>query len=394
MEFRKLMSACVGMVLLAAPAFAGPTWTFGPNDEGQMKLEYKGQFQLNMRDDGAEADGNGDAAEFNFRRNRLALMGAYGEHMSLYVQTEYTEDVNIGPFTVTDGTDSEFQLLDAVVRFRYDDRLNLWVGKYKYSFTRENLEACEMPLTLDRSVLIRAPLASEGTRDKGVTLWGNLMDRKLQYRFDVMNGRNDSESSPESNFRYGARVHLSLLDPESGHGYKGTYMGEKKVLTIGAAYQAEKDVAYAGADDTAPVDYKAWTVDGFFEYPVAGVGTFTVSGAIVDYDLDEASNKVLEGNLSSNVVGINGEKNGGYVKVGYMLPNLPLQFFARAEGWSLAYLDGVYDQEIEWLGGGFNYYFRGQDLKLTMEVSKVKFDEESADYEDFTTITTQLQLIF
>lgn len=394
MEFRKLMTACVGMVLLAAPAFAGPTWTFGPNDEGQMKLEYKGQFQLNMRDDGAEADGDGDAAEFNFRRNRLALMGAYGEHMSLYVQTEYTEDVNIGPFTVTDGSDNEFQLLDAVARFRYDDRLNLWVGKYKYSFTRENLEACEMPLTLDRSVLIRAPLASEGTRDKGVTLWGNLMDKMVQYRFDVMNGRNDSESSPESNFRYGARVHLSLLDPESGHGYKGTYMGEKKVLTIGAAYQAEKDVAYAGADDTAAVDYKAWTVDGFFEYPVAGVGTFTVSGAIVDYDLDEASNKVLEGNLSADVVGINGEKNGGYVKVGYMLPNLPLQFFARAEGWSLAYLDGVYDQEIEWLGGGFNYYFRGQDLKLTMELSKVKFDEESADYEDFTTFTTQLQLIF
>lgn len=394
MEFRKLMSACVGMVLLAAPAFAGPTWTFGPNDEGQMKLEYKGQFQLNMRDDGAEADGDGDTAEFNFRRNRLALMGAYGEHMSLYVQTEYTEDVNIGPFTVTDGTDSEFQLLDAVVRFRYDDRLNLWVGKYKYSFTRENLEACEMPLTLDRSVLVRAPLASEGTRDKGVTLWGNLMDKMVQYRFDVMNGRNDSESSPESNFRYGARVHLSLLDPESGHGYKGTYMGEKKVLTIGAAYQAEKDVAYAGADATAPVDYKAWTVDGFFEYPVAGVGTFTVSGAIVDYDLDEASNKVLEGNLSADVVGINGEKNGGYVKVGYMLPNMPLQFFARAEGWSLAYLDGVYDQEIEWLGGGFNYYFRGQDLKLTMELSKVKFDEESANYEDFTTFTTQLQLIF
>ncbi len=394
MEFRKLMTACVGMVLLAAPAFAGPTWTFGPNDEGQMKLEYKGQFQLNMRDDGAEADGDGDAAEFNFRRNRLALMGAYGQHMSLYVQTEYTEDVNIGPFTVTDGTDSEFQLLDAVARFRYDDRLNLWVGKYKYSFTRENLEACEMPLTLDRSVLIRAPLASEGTRDKGVTLWGNLMDKMVQYRFDVMNGRNDSESSPESNFRYGARVHLSLLDPESGHGYKGTYMGEKKVLTIGAAYQAEKDVAYAGADATAPVDYKAWTVDGFFEYPVAGVGTFTVSGAIVDYDLDEASNKVLEGNLSADVVGINGEKNGGYVKVGYMLPNMPLQFFARAEGWSLAYLDGVYDQEIEWLGGGFNYYFRGQDLKLTMELSKVKFDEESANYEDFTTFTTQLQLIF
>jgi hypothetical protein len=392
MNVRKLLTACAGMMLLAAPAFAGPTWTFGPEEQGQLKLEYKGQFQLNMRDTGAEADGEGDTSEFNFRRNRIALMGAYGEHLGLYVQTEYTEDVNMGPLTVSDGSGNEFQLLDAVMRFRYDDRANLWVGKYKYSFTRENLEACEMPLTLDRWLLIRAPLASEGTRDKGVTVWGNLFDKKFQYRVDAMNGRNDSTSSPESAFRYGARAHVTLLDPESGHGYKGTYLGEKKVLTIGAAYQMEQDVAYADTvAQTGAVDYEAWTVDLFFEYPVAGVGTFTVSTAYADYDLDDAYQGA---NPDPLVIGLNGEKNGGYTKIGYMLPKLPLQFFARAENWSFANLDGVYDQEIDWYGGGINYYFRGQDLKLTMEVSKVDYDKEGPNCEDFTTFTTQLQLIF
>ncbi len=390
--------ALVTMACVAGPqtAEAGPTWTFGPDDQGQLKLEYKGQFQLNMRDTGSEADGDGDTAEFNFRRNRIALMGAYGKHFGLYVQTEYTEDVNIGPFAVTDGSDNEFQLLDAVMRFRYDDRANLWLGKYKYSFTRENLEACEMPLTLDRSVLIRAPLASEGTRDKGVTLWGNLFDKKFQYRVDAMNGRNDSTSAPESNFRYGARAHVTLLDPESGHGYRGTYLGEKKVLTIGGAYQMEKDVANSDTvAQTGAVDYEAWTVDLFFEYPVEAVGTFTVSGAYADYDLDDAYKGA---NPDGGVIGVNGEKNGGYVKVGYMLPNLPLQFFARSENWSFAQFNNVFDQEVDWYGGGFNYYFRGQDLKLTMEVSKVDFDEEGVfggvETEDFTTFTTQLQLIF
>lgn len=215
MEFRKLLTACVGTVLLATPAFAGPTWTFGPEDQGALKLEYKGQFQLNVRDDGSGADGDETTSEFNFRRNRLALMGAYGKHFGLYVQTEYNEDVNIGPFSVSDGdNDNEMRMLDAVLRFKYNDAVNFWLGKYKYSFSRENLEACEMPLTLDRSLLIRAPLASDGTRDKGVTLWGNLFDQKFQYRLDAMNGRNDSTSSPESAFRYGARAHVTLLDPE------------------------------------------------------------------------------------------------------------------------------------------------------------------------------------
>ena len=397
MEFRKLLTACVGTVLLATPAFAGPTWTFGPEDQGALKLEYKGQFQLNVRDDGSGADGDETTSEFNFRRNRLALMGAYGKHFGLYVQTEYNEDINIGPFSVTDGdNDNEMRMLDAVLRFKYNDAVNFWLGKYKYSFSRENLEACEMPLTLDRSLLIRAPLASDGTRDKGVTLWGNLFNDIFQYRLEAMNGRNDSTSSPESAFRYGARAHVSLLDPENGHGYKGTYMGEKKVLTLGAAYQMEKDVAYSDTvAKTGAVDYDAWTVDLFFEYPVDGVGTFTVSGAYADYDLDDAYQGL---NPDVLTLGLNGEKNGGYVKIGYMLPNLPLQFFARSESWSFANFENVMDQEVDWYGGGFNYYFRGQDLKLTMELSKVDFDKEGvfggSKTEDFTTFTTQLQVIF
>lgn len=395
MDFRSVMTVCAGLVLLAAPAFAGPTWTFGPEDQGQLKLEYKGQFQLNLRDSGAEADGEGSAAEFNFRRNRLALMGAY-DNLGLYVQTEYSEDVNIGPLDVGDGNGNDFRLLDAVVRFRFAEPFNLWVGKYKYSFSRENLEACEMPLTLDRSLLLRAPLASEGTRDKGMTLWGNLFDRIVQYRLDVMNGRNDSDASPSSNFRYGARVHATLLDPEAGHGYKGTYLGEKKILTVGAAYQTEQDVAYGDTVAlTGAVDYRAWTADLFFEYPLENIGTVTVSGAYADYDLDDAYQGA---NPDAGVIGLNGEKNGGYVKIGYLLPNLPLQLFARTENWSFANLNNVYSQEVDWYGGGFNYYLRGQELKLTVEYAQIDFDREGTfggvKTEDFATFTTQLQVIF
>ena len=376
--------------LFAGAAWAGPTWTFGPEDQGLLKLDYKGQFQLNVRDDGAEADGDGTATEFNFRRNRIALVGAYGPNFGLYVQTEYMEDNNINTLSVSDGDNSNFQILDAVFRFKYNDHLNVWLGKFKYNMTRENLEACEAPLTLDRSLFIR-PSLEQSTRDKGVAVWGNLFEEKFQYRLEVMNGRNDAASAPASNLRYGARVHASLLDPESGYGYKGTYLGKKKVLTIGASYAFEKDVAYADAANmTDAVDFKAWSVDLYFEYPVEGMGTFTFSTAYLDCDLDDAYRGA---DPESDVMGINGEKNGGYTKIGYMLHNLPLQLFARAENWSFAELDGVYDQEIDWYAGGLNYYFRGQNLKATLQIANTDFDDESQN-DDFMTYTAQLQVIF
>ena len=384
-----LGTAVAGLLMMASSAIAGPTWSFGPDDEGLMKIEYKGQFQLDYRDTGSGSGGGDDTAEFNFRRNRLALMGAY-EGLGLYFQTEYNEDNNVGNFGVSDGNGSDFRVIDAQFRYKFNDAVQVRLGKYKYNFTRENLEACEAPLSLDRSVMIRAPFVE--TRDKGVTLWGNLFDDIFQYRLDAMNGRNDSSSAPDSNFRYGGRVHVSFLDGETSYGYKGTYMGKKKVITLGAAYQVEADIAYADcANQTDAVDYEGWTVDLFAEYPVDGVGTFTFSTAYVEYDMDDA----YQGNdPDSAVIGINGEKNGGYTKIAYMLPETPLQFFVRAENWSFAEMDGIFDQEVDWYGGGFNYYVRGQNLKVAVEDTTVEYDMDSTQVEDFDTVTAQIQVIF
>jgi len=49
---------------------------------------------------------------------------------------------------------------------------------------------------------------------------------------------------------------------------------------------------------------------------------------------------------------------------------------------------------VDWYGGGVNYYFRGQNLKLTLEYSTVEFDEETASTEDFDSLTAQIQVIF
>lgn len=392
--FKATVGALAGMFLFVAPALAGPTWEFGDENQGKLKLEYRGQFQLVYRDTGAGPDQTGSATEFVLRRDRIALMGAWGEHFSLYFQTEFFDNLAISPTGVNNGTAPVFTVLDAALRFKVVDEFQVWVGKFKYSFTRENLEDCFAPLNLDRSNFIIAPYVS--TRDVGAAVWGNLLDGILQYRVDAMTGANDAAVSPKTVLRYSGRAHVSLLEPESYYGYKGTYLGKKKVLTVGGAYQYEAGVAFSDtANSTGTVNYQAWTVDAYFEYPVPDVGTFTASVAYVDYDL---GNAYLGASPSLGTSGIDGQKNGGYAKVGYLLPMVPLQIFGRAEQWSFAELKGFYDQRLNWYAGGVNYYFRGQDLKLTAQYSYADFDKvglvDGVLTSDLNTFVVQLQLIF
>jgi len=396
---RYSIPACaVGLVMLAGTAFAGPQMTFGPNDEGALQIDYKGQLQMTARDAGSGPGGDDKTMNFGFRRNRLALMGKYGDLLSVYLQTEYLEHQDIQPVGVSQSdSGDQFQMLDAVVRFNIASAFQVYAGKFKYNFSRENLEACEMPLTLDRSLFIRAPFVT--TRDTGVAVWGNLFSDMFQYRVDAMEGRSATSAAaiqPQSSFRYSARAHVTLLDPEKEYGYKGTYLGEKKVLTVGGAYQYEPKVAYADtATNNGAKDYKGWTVDGYLEYPWQGIGTFTLSSA---YELIDLGDAYLGANPDPGTIGLNGQKNGYYVKAGYLLPKLPLQFFGRYEKWSFANLNGILNQRIDWYGGGINYYLRGQNLKLTFEVSETDFDKGTHSptdgTKDYMSFVTQLQVIF
>lgn len=406
-----LCAALLGLAIgTAGDSFAGPQMKFGPDEEGVLQIDYKGQFQIVGRDAGSGPEKENSTMSMNFRRNRLALMGKYGDVFGLYVQTEFTEDQNITPLGVRDvDSGSEFTLLDAILRIRLDDRLQFNVGKFKYSFNRETLEACETPLTLDRSLFVRAPAVT--TRDKGVGVWGNFAGGMLQYRADVTEGRKATSADatqPASSFRYGVRGHVSLLDPEKDYGYKGTYLGKKKVLTVGAAYQAEPKIAYADTvARSGAEDYAGWTADLFFEYPVEKLGTVTVSGAYEDIDLGDLYKGA---NPDPALLGLSGQKNGYTAKAGYLLPSLPLQLFGRYEQWKFASLnndpngspaENVYDQEITWYGAGANYYLKNvlnpandQALKLTFEWSKTAFDRQNATSKDFNTYTAQLQVGF
>jgi hypothetical protein len=225
-------------------------------------------------------------------------------------------------------------------------------------------------------------------------MWGNLDNAKFQYRIMVANGRQGNDV-PDSSPRYTIRAHYSLWDPEYGYGYLGTYLGTKKVLTIGAAYDAQQDVAWGDfSTKSNPKSYSAYTADIYYEQPTHS-GTYTASAAYMKYDTGNAINSAYpDPNLP-----LNSQLDGYYAKFAYMFPSKMgagrLQLFLRHERSNYNLSTGYGDQN--WDSVGFNYYFNGQRLKVSGEYATIKFDKQNPtdpSQRDYDQATLGLQLMF
>ncbi len=383
---RGLQVVALAAALAHSTASAGPTIEFGKGGSLNIGYSVQGWWENKRQDFDGQTISSSDMF---LRRNRLAFTGQVNDYIGFYAQLEAGGDGRSGQ------SDRPIFFRDAYVSIDWKDEVRFIVGRVKNTFSRENLEACLEPLTLDRAeVLSYTPFA--GTRDTGVVVWGNLLDAKLQYRLMVADGR-EGAVVPKDKPRITARMHVSLWEPEFNYGYQGTYLGTQKVLTIGAAYDTQAEVAYGNYLSRADVqDYKAWTVDAFMELPHA-TGVYTLSAATFKYDTGGAFGKTPDPQLA-----VNSDLKGHYIKAGYMLPGKlgpgRLQFFARHEKLDYAVKTGnaqYYDNT--WNSLGANYYIDGQRLKITAEVASIKHDTPhpaNKALSDYKQATLGLQLIF
>jgi hypothetical protein len=108
-------------------------------------------------------------------------------------------------------------------------------------------------------------------RDAGVELRGLVAGGLVEYRLGLFQGLRQPQSATESVsrnfFRATGRVQVNLMDPETGFFYAGTYLGTKKVLSIGGSFDL---------DDTGDTDaYKYFAGDVFVDLPFGPTGVLT-----------------------------------------------------------------------------------------------------------------------
>src|SRR4030095_4267835 len=104
------------------------------------------------------------------------------------------------------------------------------------------------------SFLESGPTQSVVSRDTGVQVRGYLVNNRLEYRGGALQGARDK--APQNSLRSAGHVQYTFFDTESGFFTTGTYLGKKKVLTIGGGYDVQSD-------------YKAFAGEAYFDLPLS-----------------------------------------------------------------------------------------------------------------------------
>ena len=175
---------------------------------------------------------------------------------------------------------------------------------------------------------------------------------------------------------YAGYFMLHLLDIESNllPFLPGTYLGEKKVFTLGAGFLIQPD-GMASLDNGERETHLQLSigVDAFAEFPLGeNEGAFTAY--IVFYHFDFGPNYVRNVGIMPIAAGgtsLNGPGNAYpvigtgehvYFQTGYLLPGSKLQPYV---GTQISSFEGLDDLSLMF-EGGLNWYLHGQNAKLTL----------------------------
>jgi hypothetical protein len=221
------------------------------------------------------------------------------------------------------------------------------------------------------------------SRDAGITIWGSYGNGMVTYYvglYDSFGDHNAAEvvnGQGKDNLGYVVRVQFSptmLGYQGEGQNYflKETYLGEKKVATVGLAYAASKlDIG------TASFKFKSWTIDANYEAPYGDfVPKFEAAYVYTDADNLPIKNTNLKldtklDNVKTWYVTVGALYNqqiwlgkvGAYIKYQKVTVKTTTAGKIKPSVWSIA----------------VPYYLAGQDAKIVLQYNKYDYDKSAYD---------------
>jgi len=185
-----------------------------------------------------------------------------------------------------DESSADMRILDAIVKFEFNDLINIWMGRMLPPSDRANLSG-----PFYQNAAWAFPFTQFGYqdifqgRDDGAALWGQLGGGAVKYQIGVYEGVNDVPGFETQNSGLGlagsddlllaGRFTVNLLDPESGYYNASTYHGEKDILAIGYAFHSQND-------SVGTADYRQYNFDVLFETTLGNGAVLTAAGAYYD----------------------------------------------------------------------------------------------------------------
>ncbi|MBC2714764.1 MAG: hypothetical protein HF978_05575 [Desulfobacteraceae bacterium] len=367
---RRTLFLLIGLILLPSMA-----WSLEVYRDGDISLSvgYWGQaWYQYLGDYDRDGDGEGDDSlnDFMVRRSYFSVKGTVTPELSLFMHYAADRIGQEGMDNPSMGLGSGLAVRDAWVTYKlYDNDLMVQVGRMYIPFTRNyGTTSTKALLTTDldwgqgglRSNIF---YPSKVGRDDSITLWGNVIDDKLQYRFMVGEGAESAATNPDDTLRFAGRISLNLFDPETSWFNKGTYLGKKKILAIGAGFDSQSDLILDGKK----CNYEAYTGDVHLDFPMGDVAVTAEASYIT---IKNSVNGITWTDLKSG-----GNCEIVTVKAGVLFAG-NIQPFGHYEK-IIPDVSGADDTTV--YGVGCNYYINGPANKLTAEWSVADDDDHTVD---------------
>lgn len=228
--------------------------------------------------EGAAPDGRSRSKDFKLDSARLYVSGQILPIVTFEFNTDYDGVTAPG---------GDVQILDAVLKFSFNDYFNVWTGRFLPPSDRSNLSGPYFLNSWEFPFVQQYPAIFAG-RDNGAAVWGQINKGQFKYQVGAFEGLGDTPTGPNQSdsLLYAGRLVLNLWDPEPGYYNSSTYYGDMNVLAVGLTAMSQGDAAGTAA---APEDFMGWNVDVLAEGKLPNAGVATLEGAYYDYDYNQAA---------------------------------------------------------------------------------------------------------
>ena len=338
----------------------------------------------------ASATSSGSTNNLFLRRTRLLVGG------TLFKDFEYFFDTDAPNLFHTDPANANAKGLqvmfvqDAMATWKaYEDMIKFDAGYMLTPGAHNALQGAGTLLGLDyfsnsfnHSNAFNASFPPVG-RDLGFEVRGLLLDNHIEYRAGLFQGyrkpavapamgSSNGEVASQNMFRFAGRIQINLLDAETGFFYAGTYLGKKKIASVGAALDMQSE-------------YKHWAVDGFLDMPV-GPGTIT---AQVNYS-KWTGGDFLPVTAAMPPVSVLPSQSAIMAEAGFRFDAFPIAPIVKFE--QLGFGDN--DNKTTRIGGGLAYFPYGHNINVKAMFTNINIKTPPADAVSQNQFQLQWQLYF
>jgi len=368
------------LALAALPGSARAAVDLKVSDDYFVKLGFLTQPWVQLTSDPSSKTDL--ASDFYIRRTRVILSGQVSKWVSFFMETDIPDWGKGGKWTPS------LFVQDVFVTGEFGEQFKLDVGMILPPFVHQLRQGAGNLHTLDYHTALAKWMTGKVWRDTGVEARGLLFDRKLDYRVSITNG----VVGPVDDIpRFTGRLAYNVFDAEEGFFLGGTYLGAKRVLSIGAAFDVQPDAIDGGGT------YYAFGGDVFWDLPMNDGDRLSGQIDFVYYNgvagkkgrVDAQNQPVMNGGAQiMDDVMLDTTGMGLLFDIGYAFgawePVIAVDWYKPKDASELK------DQFLG-LHVGLNWWFQGHAANLKFDAGLIKdAGEEFGDAARVFTIQTQL----